>query len=252
MKPMLCEKETAENAKLVFNGSEWLCEEKYDGARAYIHNGNIFSRSNRNITKQFPEFDISKFPKADIIDGEIVCNDEFSKTQSRMLTTNSMKIRLMSKHMPATFYAFDYIESGTNQTLLNRKQKLQEAVKGVEWIKLAKQGSFSDMWEYVIENGKEGVIMKLKDSLYEQKRSSSWVKVKAWLETEAVFTKLEHHNKGVRLETPDGKSVNVNGKQAIDVEREFNKKKYVKCEVQYMEIPDSEAWRFPSFRGVVQ
>lgn len=250
MKPMLCESETPYNAKAIYS-SAWLCEEKYDGVRAYILNGHIFSRSGRIITKQFPEFDTTIFPKDHIIDGEILCEEDFSKTQSRVLTTSNAKIRLMSKHMPAKFYAFDYIQEIGNTPLEVRKQNLKKAVKDIEWIEFVQHGNFQEMWEYVLKNAKEGVVLKRKDSWYQfGRRSPDWIKVKAFVETEAVFTKLEKHNKGVRLETPDGKSVNVNGHQAILVEQEFNRKKYVKCEVQFMEIEDSDAWRFPSFRGL--
>lgn len=247
---MLCESEKPENAKVIFS-DEWVCEEKYDGIRAYIYRGNIYGRSNRIITEQFPEFNPKIFPPDDIIDGEILCDEDFSKTQSRVLTKNKAKIRLMSKHMPSKFYAFDYLEKGKTEQYIERRRKLRERVQNVGWITEVKDGDFNEMWSYVLENAKEGVIMKRKTSHYQfGKRSPDWIKVKAFLETEAVFTKLEHHNKGVRLETPDGKSVNVNGRKAKEVEAEFNKRKYVKCEVQYMEIEGSEAWRFPSFRGL--
>ena len=258
MKPMLCESEIPENAQLIFSETEWICEEKYDGIRACIVNGKIYGRRGRDITKQFPEFDASVGTKDMVIDGEILC-DDFSKTQSRVLTTNALRIRLMAKHMPAKFYAFDYVDvkGDFDGELVVRQERLKQlmAMNPKEWLVFAKQGSFDDMWKYVIENAREGVIMKRKDSLYEHgKRSKNWIKVKAFKETEAIFTKLEHHPKGVRLEAPDGKSVNVNGHNAKEVEQIFNKQKYVKCNVQYMDSTDSEsdAWRFPSFRGLVK
>jgi len=251
MKPMLCSSETPDNAKIIFN-DDWVCEEKYDGVRAYITLGNIFSRSGRIITDKFPEFDISSFPVDDVVDGEILCNGEFSMTQRRVLTKNPVKIRMMSKHVPAKFFAFDYLAKGTNNIYVDRRELLANNIRGVEWMELSRSGNFDSMWATVLKDALEGVIMKRKDSVYQfGKRSPDWVKVKAFLETEAVFTKLDHHSHGIRLETPDGKSVNINGKQAKVVEAEFNKSKYVKCHVQYMEFPDSDAWRFPSFRGLV-
>jgi DNA ligase-1 len=255
MKVMLCSSETPDNARIIFNDS-WVCEEKYDGVRAYITQGNIFSRSGRIITDKFPEFDISVFPLGDVVDGEIVCNDDFSMTSRRVLTKNPVKIRMMSKHMPSRFVAFDYLStSNLSDVYTQRRTLLTDNVRDVKWIDLSNVGEFDAMWADVIENAKEGVIMKRKDSTYDfGKRSPSWVKVKAFLETEAIFTKLDVHTHGVRLETPCGKSVNVNGAKAKEVKAKFDVDKYVKCEVQYMPSPDanSDAWRFPSFRGLVK
>jgi uncharacterized protein YkuJ len=44
--------------------------------------------------------------------------------------------------------------------------------------------------------------------------------------------------------------VNVNGAQAEEVTRIFKEKGKVVGEVQYLPQSDSDAWRFPSWRGL--
>lgn len=249
MKPMLCQPATLEEAKRRVAGGEWVVEEKYDGIRAYIEGGRLYDRRGQDITEKFPEF-VGLSQITAVLDGEVLC-DEFSQVQSRMHTKAAFMRKVLATKHPAVFMAFDYVVPG--QPLWARMERLMKFDGILPWLRVVQGGKDVDgRWKEVTDAGREGIVVKDMGSVYEEgKRSPSWLKVKAFVETTAVFVKLDEHPKGVRLETADGKSVNVNGAQAREVKERFRKDGKVECDVQYLPQKDSEAWRFPSFRGLV-
>jgi len=248
-KPMLCQPATLEEAKKRVEDGEWVVEEKYDGIRAYIEGGKLYDRHGKEITAKFPEFaGLSEITA--ILDGEVLC-EEFSQVQSRMHTKDVFMRKLLSKKHPAVFMVFDCVERG--QPLWARLERLMKFDGVQPWIRVVQGGKEVDArWNEIKEDGREGIVVKDLNSTYQEGvRSPSWLKVKTFVETTAVFVKLDVHPRGVRLETADGKSVNVNGAQAEEVKEKFKKDGKVTCDVQYLPQKDSEAWRFPSFRGLV-
>lgn len=252
MKPMLCQPMPYERAVelMRMEGHKWLCQEKYDGVRAYIENGRIYDRRQKEITDRFPELvGIPKLPF--VIDGELIC-DEFNQIAGRMHTKAAFDRRLLGQKHPATFMAFDVCIGGSLSKRMEFLEQLEKE-KFPPWMKVAPLvESFDEEWKRVLEETREGLVLKNIESGYQYgKRSPDWLKVKAFQETTAIFTKLDEHPKGVRLETDDGRSVNVNGAQAEQVRRKFEQEGKVECEVQYLPQAKSDAWRFPSFRGLV-
>lgn len=249
MKPMLCQPATLAEAREMVQKKNCIIEEKFDGVRAYIERGKLYNRRGEEMTVKFPEF--VGIEKLDGYDGEVVCaSGEFSDVQSRVHTKSPFYIKLFAQKMPAYFVVFD----APSRAPLRRRKALLDGAVLPAWMRRAPAYPTVDAaWEHITANGGEGIVVKDADATYEEgKRSASWIKVKAFAETTAVFTKLEQHAKGVRLETDDGRAVNVNGQQAEYVKFKFNNDGKVCCEVQYMPQKDSEAWRFPSFRGVVE
>jgi bifunctional non-homologous end joining protein LigD len=255
MKPMLCAKLSIDDAKAVAGAGGYIVEKKYDGVRGYIKDGQLYDRRSANITAKFPEFaGLSKIKG--IIDGEIMATSgQFTDVVGRTHMRDKFFISLIAKKTPAVFMAFDYVD---DKPLLERKKLLvDEAGKhGLTWLKLAPfetltEKRLNEMWEGVLENLEEGLVIKWGDSKYQEgKRSPDWYKVKAWVETVAVFIKHEPHPKGVRLETADGRSVNVNGAMAEVVRKTIDEHGKVECEVQFLPQQDSDAWRFPSFKRI--
>lgn len=261
MKPMLCYPVKLEEARLYFDPEEWIVEEKYDGIRAYIEEGRLYNRRGEEITRQFPEFEgIGKLgilsPNKQI-DGEIVCGKTVGEVAGRAHMRDMFAIRLLAKKIPAKFIAFDFID---NEPLWARKERLSKLDGFAEWFIVVQSGVNLDaMWQEIQEfnethegEKREGVVLKRMDSSYQfGVRSKDWLKVKVFEEGTAVFTKLQEHPKGVRLETADGHSVNVNGEQAVEVKAAFDLAGAVTCDVQFMpSAPGSTAWRCPSFRGL--
>ena len=262
MNTMLCQSTTPEQARLL--GDNWIVERKFDGVRAYIENGKLYDRRNVEITKRFPEFKGIGGIK-ETIDGEIVLlndesNDDFSAVASRMHLRNPFTMRLMCGLLPCVFIAFDISHDRATpigQKMLSERRKQLEssvALLNLEWLHLAEQhliAEFDVLWAEVKAQGREGLIVKDKRSIYEGKRSANWLKVKAFVETTAEFVKLEGQPKGYTMETADGRRVVVNGNQADKVHDEFVKHGKVTAYVQYLPQNNSSAWRFPSFRGLV-
>ena len=267
VKPMLAQKATLQEARDLFASGEWVAELKYDGIRGIIENGKLFDRRGNEISAKFPEFDVSKLDKKVVIDGEIISQTGvFSDISGRCHLKDPFGIKMAAKLKPARFIAFDMLHNGkidiSKQSLIVRRMELMGCVNNVclPWLKLAEgvsgtsggvmgcEEDFERLWDEVELNGWEGVVIKRVKAPYDEGvRSPNWRKVKLWKEIEATFTKLETHNKGVRLETADGKSVNVNGAQAEAVKAAFDRDGLVKGEVQYLE-QESGQWRFPSWK----
>ena len=248
MKPMLCKPEIYDN--LPSYQSEWVAEEKFDGVRSFIKNGELHNRRGDVITHKFPEIDLSNIPKDIVLDGELMC-DEFELIAGRVHTKDKLKIRILSKTTPATFMAFDIPSvSGDYDT---RRAELEKFEGKYSWLKIAKQHTdIMALWERVKDDKGEGIVIKYRRSGYaEGKRSPDWLKIKMWLECIATFTSYKIHPRGVRLETDTGRSVNVNGAQAVGVKKLIDDNGSVECEVQYLPQQNSDAWRFPSFKRVV-
>lgn len=253
MKPMLCRKLEFEKAKsMVYSGASYVLEQKYDGVRAYIENGKLYDRREQEITKKFPEF-VGLEKLKGVFDGEIIAqNGQFNDVSGRMHMKDKFQISLIAKKNPAKLVVFD-MPSGLG-TLEQRRNILCE-VALPEWAELAEQHEateekFEELWNKVIEDTAEGLVMKYKHGNYEfGKRSDNWYKIKAFVETVALFTKYEENSHGITIETPDGRRVVVNGEQAIAVKNAIDSKGEVACEIQFLPQLNSEAWRFPSFRS---
>jgi len=232
IKPQLCKKMTYEQAKVMlkrWGGNEWVVEPKFDGIRAIINNGVLFDRRGNNITHKFPEFYGLDQIKG-VWDGEIIApSGEFNDISGRVHLKDKLQIRILSKKNPAIFVCWDCLrDSKRTQQRTNplhvRRDVLEQADFRMlfTWFDIAPQeqaSSFEQRWQQVLENGEEGLILKRKVSRYEEGSRKDWLKVKAFVETTALFTTYEDHPKGVTIETQDGRRVVVNGHQAEDVKK---------------------------------
>ena len=187
-----------------FSDPEWLFETKWDGIRAVCFLGNgkarFVSRNQNDLSAQYPELtNIGKSiaGKVAVLDGEIVALDEqgisrFQLLQPRMGRKNSSEIARLAGKTPVAYYVFDllYIDGFdlTACPLLERKTRLETLIKPAKNIRLS---------EHIVEHGEqlykeivriplEGMIAKRLDSVYAQRRSRDWLKIKTVLESEVV------------------------------------------------------------------
>jgi len=171
-----------------------IFEIKYDGARiiAECSNGNVKLTGRENDkTKNYPEI-VDELKKLNInatFDGEMCIfkngKSEFSELQKREHIIDKRKINIMSMTKPATYMVFDIISLGNidcrNKTLMERKEILKEIFSKInsERIKMVEyKESINELMSYAKENGLEGIMIKRKDSVYEDKRSNAWLKLK--------------------------------------------------------------------------
>jgi bifunctional non-homologous end joining protein LigD len=179
-----------------FDDPAWLFEIKWDGYRAvaFIKDGKLrlVSRTQNDLSRQFSELsDLPKFVRAKtaILDGEIVALDDQGRPSFSLMQQRTGfrpgKHRLPAKEgVPVIYYAFDllYLDRADlrRMPLEQRKQTLQSIVENSDLI------HYSDhypekglaLFEAAKQKGLEGIVAKKRNSLYEEKRSRDWLKIK--------------------------------------------------------------------------
>jgi bifunctional non-homologous end joining protein LigD len=188
-----------------FDNPGWLFEIKWDGYRAvaFIEDGRVrlVSRTQNDLTAQFSELgSLSQFVKAQraILDGEIVALDEegrpsFSLMQQRTGFQAGKRRLPRREGVPVIYYAFDllYLDGLDLRrvALEQRKQLLQEKIVAGGVIQFsdhyAEKGL--DLFEAAKQRGLEGILAKKRRSVYEEKRSRDWLKIKITQRQECVI-----------------------------------------------------------------
>jgi bifunctional non-homologous end joining protein LigD len=177
-KPMLAKIHKNEN---VYNG-EYIFEPKIDGYRALCYKNSdlkFLSRNGNNLTLDFPELQLPKLIKAEsaVLDGEIVIYNQKGMPDFGLIQNRK------NRSLKAFFVVFDILmldgEDVTALPLEKRKLILEKVVSDKENFQII---FFTEDGELLLNEIKkknvEGMIAKKKDSVYEQGRSSSWIKIK--------------------------------------------------------------------------
>lgn len=181
----------------ILDSREYIFEPKLDGYRALLYkNGSkieLFSRSGRNMTAEYREIAAaSRHIKGDcILDGEIVVYDENGNPSFSLMQ------RRKEQGLVSTFVAFDVLElKGKDMRrypLLHRKKILARIVDESEAIQTT---SYTDkgrkLWHLMNERNLEGVIAKKKTSLYIDRRSKSWLKIKIHKTADCIIIGVTH------------------------------------------------------------
>jgi len=203
--PMKIHPMLAESADQAFDDPDWLFEIKWDGYRAiaFIENGKarLVSRNQNDLTPRYPELkDLARLIKAKtaILDGEVVALDEdgrasFSLMQQRTGFRAGGRKRVANADVPVLYYAFDllYLDGydWRRVPLEERKRKLTSLLVTGDAVR------YSDHYE---ERGKalfemarqkrlEGILAKKRASVYEERRSREWLKIKITHRIECVI-----------------------------------------------------------------
>lgn len=250
--PMLAE--TYDGSQEIIN---WLMSEKLDGVRCIWTGKSLYSR-NGNIFHP-PDFFKKDFPTDMILDGELFMErNEFSKTISI--------VKKQYKHdgwEKIKYIVFDAPK--VKGTLKQRLDIAEERIKKINspYIAFHKQEVLVSIEELnkkmdeVIALKGEGVIVRDPESLYENKRSSSMLKVKKFHDAEATVI---GHQKGegrcigmlgaLIVRNDDGIEFKV-GSGFDDSQRRNPPKIGSRITYKYFEISkDSKKPRFPTFLRV--
>jgi len=179
-----------------FDGSEWLFEIKWDGYRAiaFIENGGVrlVSRNQNDLTHRYPELkDLPQFVKAKnaILDGEVVALDEqgrasFSRMQQRTGFRPGGRRAATNADVPVLYYAFDllYLDGydWRRVPLEERKKKLASLLMAGDALRYSDhyEREGKALFEVAREKELEGILAKKRDSFYQERRSSEWLKIK--------------------------------------------------------------------------
>lgn len=175
----LCEKGTVDDLD-----RDWDAERKLDGIRVYSENGRLFTRQGSEITANFPEVDV---PEDDVLDGEIITADfEFRSVLRRKQVGKPHMIEMLADSNPAFFIVFDCLVSGgediRDKPLTERREAIDLEGLGAHIVQITSEDDPHDLWEQVVEEDMEGVVLKDPDSSYPGERTDSWLKIKNWKE----------------------------------------------------------------------
>ena len=190
-----------------FDNPDWLFEIKWDGYRAiaFIEGGRVrlMSRTQNDLTAQFPELGVlPRFVKAEraILDGEIVALDEegrpsFSLMQQRTGFRAGKRRMPQREGVPVIYYAFDllYLDGLDLRrvALEQRKHLLQERIEAGKGDVVHYSDRYPEkglaLFEAAKQRGLEGILAKKRRSVYEEKRSRDWLKIKITQRQECVI-----------------------------------------------------------------
>jgi len=188
-----------------FDGAEWLFEIKWDGYRAvaFIENGKVrlVSRNQNELTQRYPELkDLPQFVKAKtaILDGEVVALDEqgrasFSLMQQRTGFRPGGRRAAAKADVPVLYYAFDllYLDGydWRKLPLEERKKKLASILVTGDSLRYSDhyERDGKALFEIARQKGLEGILAKKRDSIYQERRSNEWLKIKITHQLECVI-----------------------------------------------------------------
>lgn len=165
------------------SGARWIHEIKFDGYRVQLHLPNeavtVYTRRGYDWTKRFKKVADDAWhikARSAVIDGEVVVpaadgSTDFSVLQNELKGTSS-KIVLV---------AFDLLYLNgrdlRGMPLFQRKAELKKIISGTD---LQFSESFEiegrEMFAHACKVGLEGVVSKVRDSIYNSGRGNNWVK----------------------------------------------------------------------------
>ncbi len=177
-----------------FDGDDWLFEIKWDGYRAICTvdaDGklSLVSRNGLDLLKKFPELaDLAGAFRSIpiVVDGEIVSLDESGRSSFGRLHDHG------KKKVPLTFVAFDLLYADgrdrRKEPLEERKALLERCIADDGLVMFSKHviGKGTALFEQAAANELEGIVAKKRSSLYEERRTRDWLKIKAQNEQEFV------------------------------------------------------------------
>jgi bifunctional non-homologous end joining protein LigD len=188
-----------------FDAPDWLFEIKWDGYRAvaFLENGKarLVSRNQNELTHRYPELkDLAKSVKAKtaILDGEVVALDaqgrpSFSLMQQRTGFRPGGRRGTINAAVPVLYYAFDllYLDGydWRRVSLEERKKKLASILITGDSVRYSDhyENRGIALFEMAGQKGLEGILAKKRDSIYQERRSSEWLKIKIRHRVECVI-----------------------------------------------------------------
>jgi bifunctional non-homologous end joining protein LigD len=178
-----------------FDDPEWLFEIKWDGYRAvaFIADGKLrlVSRNQNDLTVQYPELhNIPSFIKAEtaILDGEIAALDEqgrssFSLMQQRTGIRAGGRRAASRQDISVLYYVYDllYLDGYDLRrvSLEERKDLLAKITSRDGPIRYSDHFSQGKaLFDVAKQKGLEGILAKRRSSVYEERRTREWLKIK--------------------------------------------------------------------------
>jgi bifunctional non-homologous end joining protein LigD len=185
----------ATSVDVPFDDPEWLFEIKWDGYRAvaFIAKGKVrlVSRNQNDLTAQYPELQsVPSFIQAEtaILDGEVAALDEqgrssFSLMQQRTGIRSGGRRTGSRQDLPVLYYVFDllYLDGyDLRRVSLEQRKDLLARITSpdgpVRYSDHFPQGKA--LFAAARQQGLEGILAKRRSSVYEERRTREWLKIK--------------------------------------------------------------------------
>ena len=165
------------------SGARWIHEIKFDGYRVQVHLANeavkVFTRRGHHWTNRFKKVAEDAWhikAGSAIVDGEIVVPAADGTTDFSVLQNE-----LKGKSTSIVLVAFDLLYLNGRDLrklpLVARKAKLRKIISGSN-VQFSESFEIDgqSMFEHACKVGLEGVVSKVRDSVYASGRGSNWVK----------------------------------------------------------------------------
>lgn len=190
------------------DGRDWLWEPKLDGYRtiALVRDGGarLLSRNAIDVASRYPDItqQLAAQGKSTLaLDGEIVALDEKGRPCFQCLQQFSQKSPSHAPRsaIPVVYYVFDILYLRGYEILSvplhQRKALLEATLRTSDMIRLVEylRGDAKVIFRSAVDIGFEGIMGKVRDSIYEPGvRSRNWIKIKALLSEDFVVGGFSH------------------------------------------------------------
>lgn len=252
---MLCDKiSELTDVNLKYYIGEW----KLDGERIQaLKIGNkiqIYNRRGREKKDIYVEVfeELKKLDFDFIVDSEVITYSYLFNDLQHRSNCNPTSDRL--KEYPVKMVIFDILffkgEDLRNLPLMERKKYLEsfKELKNVEVLDWFEGEKIKELWDWVNENNKEGIILKKKNSLYEYKRSKNWLKLKCWKYAKLSFYGYEVNDNSTITIYNDTERCLV-ARDIKKIKKEIDENGKVDIKIRYLEKTKNNKYRFITYGG---
>lgn len=184
-----------------FDSGDYLYELKFDGVRsiAYLDpaTDTVDLRNKRGLAQlpHVPELgEIYRAARTRcILDGELFILENgkpsFERIESRVMTTNRLKLDMAASQHPASYVAFDILFRDDRELvdlpLQDRKEILRASIVESPHIAISRVFEYSgvELFHLAAEQNLEGIVAKLKTGRYHYgKHTKQWIKSKVYVD----------------------------------------------------------------------
>ncbi len=172
-------------------------EDKLDGIRIYFKNGQGWTRLDHTYDTLTPIAEVltTKLDDGEFIDAEVV-GSNWNETTSLIKRKHDVDHPAIKKNI--TINVFDYTWVNDDASYKQRRLRLEGYFAGLDKqgfkIKLVKskivknQDQLEAAFQDALTRGKEGIMIKALDGIYEMKRSYAWMKLKPFKDVTMTIT----------------------------------------------------------------
>ncbi|WP_409411321.1 RNA ligase family protein [Bradyrhizobium sp. AUGA SZCCT0182] len=181
--PGFIEPALATSIGVVPNGERWIHEIKFDGYRVQVHLANeaikVYTRRGNDWTNRFRKIADDAWhisAGSAIIDGEVVVPAADGTTDFSVLQNE-----LKGKSTRIVLVAFDLVYLNgydlRKLPLMERKTHLKKLIAATD-IQFSEsfEADGREIYKHACKVGMEGVVSKVRDSVYASRRGNNWVK----------------------------------------------------------------------------